>query len=148
VREGRRGEFARFPEFQHPATRDRIPDPTAIETFRSAKLRWEDIEHTRHLIWLDWYRRLLTARHQHIIPRLRDIAGDSGRYQIIGPKAFVVSWTMGDRSQLILTANLNREPVRGFPNNGGDLIWAEGNMSKDEAAPWTVLWHLRNADRQ
>jgi 1,4-alpha-glucan branching enzyme len=29
VREGRRNEFARFPEFQDPASRERIPDPTA-----------------------------------------------------------------------------------------------------------------------
>jgi maltooligosyltrehalose trehalohydrolase len=148
VREGRRGEFARFPEFQHPATRDRIPDPTAIETFRSAKLRWEYLDDPLHVQWLDCYRRLLTVRHKQIIPRLRGIAGNSGRYQLIGPKAFVVSWTMGDRSQLILTANLNREPVRGFPDLGGDVIWTEGRVSNDEAAPWTVLWRLRDADRQ
>src|SRR5277367_5236282 len=42
VRTGRREEFARFPEFQSPATRERIPDPTSDETFLSAKLGWAD----------------------------------------------------------------------------------------------------------
>ena len=41
VRKGRRDEFARFPEFQDPAMRERIPDPMADATFASAKLDWE-----------------------------------------------------------------------------------------------------------
>ena len=44
VRNGRRAEFAKFPEFQDPEQRERIPDPTAAETFLSAKLRWEDAQ--------------------------------------------------------------------------------------------------------
>ena len=40
VRRGRREEFARFPEFQDPEQRDRIPDPLAESTFTSAKLDW------------------------------------------------------------------------------------------------------------
>ena len=42
VRKGRREEFARFPEFQDPAMRERIPDPMAEETFASAKLDWDE----------------------------------------------------------------------------------------------------------
>ena len=53
VRKGRREEFARFPEFQDPATRERIPDPMAEETFASAKLDWDDIERAPHSGWLD-----------------------------------------------------------------------------------------------
>ena len=33
VREGRRSEFAKFPEFSDPAARARIPDPNAPETY-------------------------------------------------------------------------------------------------------------------
>ena len=40
VRNGRSAEFARFPEFQDPGQRERIPDPVARETFMSTKLRW------------------------------------------------------------------------------------------------------------
>src|SRR5262249_48675411 len=37
VRDGRRAEFSKFPEFQDPEQRQRIPDPTARETFMSTK---------------------------------------------------------------------------------------------------------------
>ncbi|MBY0396522.1 MAG: malto-oligosyltrehalose trehalohydrolase, partial [Thermoleophilia bacterium] len=40
VRDGRRAEFAGFPAFQDPASRDRIPDPAAEATVRSATLDW------------------------------------------------------------------------------------------------------------
>jgi 1,4-alpha-glucan branching enzyme len=50
VREGRREEFARFPEFQDPATRERIPDPTVEETFTSAQLDWGAIAREPHLL--------------------------------------------------------------------------------------------------
>ncbi len=36
VREGRRGEFAKFPAFADPASRERIPDPNAPETFAAS----------------------------------------------------------------------------------------------------------------
>ena len=42
VRQGRREEFARFPEFRDPEMRERIPDPMAEKTFASAKLGWGD----------------------------------------------------------------------------------------------------------
>ena len=57
VREGRRAEFARFPEFQDPVSRERIPDPLADATFASAKLGWSDLGQAPHSGWLDWYRR-------------------------------------------------------------------------------------------
>ena len=62
VRQGRREEFARFPEFQDPAMRERIPDPMSEQTFASAKLDWEDLEREPHSGWLGWYRRLLSGR--------------------------------------------------------------------------------------
>src|SRR5690606_18049024 len=40
VREGRRQEFARFPQFRDEAVRARIPDPNAPETFAQAVLDW------------------------------------------------------------------------------------------------------------
>jgi malto-oligosyltrehalose trehalohydrolase len=148
VREGRRGEFARFPEFQDPAIRDRIPDPTATETFCSAKLRWEDTEHPPHAAWLDWYRRVLAVRHQNIVPGLRNMKGNSAHYQIVAPGAFVVNWTMGDQSQLQLAANLTRTPVSGFSAHPGNLLWAEGAITNGIAAPWTAVWRLQTAKPQ
>src|ERR1051325_3951642 len=42
VRQGRREEFARFPEFNDATARARIPDATAEATFASAKLIWQE----------------------------------------------------------------------------------------------------------
>src|ERR1051325_6230533 len=69
VRHGRRKEFARFPEFQDPAVRETIPDPTAEATFLSAKLAWEDRERAPHAELLAWYRRVLAVRSRAIAPR-------------------------------------------------------------------------------
>jgi malto-oligosyltrehalose trehalohydrolase len=62
VRKGRREEFAKFPEFQDPATREKIPDPEADDTFQSAKLDWGEINSESHRDWIAWYRFWLFAR--------------------------------------------------------------------------------------
>ena len=59
VAQGRREEFARFPEFQDPKTRERIPDPMAEQTSASVKLHWDDIKRAPHAGWLEWYRGVL-----------------------------------------------------------------------------------------
>ena len=75
VREGRRSEFARFPEFQDPEQRERIPDPLAEATFASAKLDWSAIDQAH----LAHYTALLAARREHIAPLLEQIThGGSG----------------------------------------------------------------------
>ncbi len=100
VRQGRREEFARFPEFQDPAMRERIPDPMAEETFASAKLDWEDIERAPHSGWLDWYRRVLAIRHAEIVPRLTAIRA-GGRYEVLGDGAVLVRWPLGGGETLV-----------------------------------------------
>ena len=87
VRRGRRAEFAKFPEFQDPEKREKIPDPTAPDTFLSAKLPSEDARHGVHAEWHDFYRRILLVRHAEIIPRLAGARGNSGRYEILGEMA-------------------------------------------------------------
>jgi maltooligosyltrehalose trehalohydrolase len=63
VSEGRRQEFARFPEFARPETRRRIPDPQAPESRERSALDWswagEDRERWRGLSRLDQARRLI-----------------------------------------------------------------------------------------
>jgi maltooligosyltrehalose trehalohydrolase len=87
VREGRRAEFAKFPEFQDPKKREMIPDPTSEETYQSAKLNWAEVTEGSHAEWLTLYRQLLAIRHREIIPRLKNISGNSGSYRILGEGA-------------------------------------------------------------
>jgi malto-oligosyltrehalose trehalohydrolase len=127
VREGRRKEFARFPEFRDPVQRERIPDPQADTTFASAKLDWQEARQPGHREWLDWYRRILVCRRERILPLLDRIA--PGRFEVIAPGAVVVRW--GD---LTLAANLSPNTCAGFPALSGALIWQEGSPW----GPWSV----------
>lgn len=146
VREGRRAEFARFPEFQDPASRGRIPDPMAEATFASAKLDWDDIGREPHAAWLSWYRRMLAVRHARIVPRLADIRA-GGRYRIVGRSAVVVRWPVGDAGEeLVLAANLAAAPQQGFPEARGHILWREGETGDAGAfGPWAVRWSLEGA---
>ncbi len=144
VREGRRREFARFPGFSDPAARERIPDPTAEETFAAAKLAWDDVLREPHVSALDWYCRVLAARHAAIIPILRDIR-TGGRYEVIADGAVVVRWAVGEGGrELMLAANLSAVPVHGFPAAVGRVLWREGDPD-DTFGPWAVRWSLTEA---
>jgi len=140
VRNGRRAEFAKFPEFQDPEQRERIPDPTAAETYLSAKLRWEEAGQGIHAQWRDWYRRLLAVRHAEIIPRLSGIGGHSGRYEILGDLAVRVHWSLVDGVELVLTANLKAAPLTGIDPPQGRVLWSEGSAENGAPAPWSVVW--------
>ena len=129
VRQGRREEFARFPEFQDPAMRERIPDPTAEETFAAAKLDWEDIERAPHAGWLDWYRRVLAIRAR------RDRAaspGDPGRRPVRGARRRRGRRALADRRRR--DAGIGREPGShadpGFPAEPGRVLWQEGEAGR------------------
>jgi malto-oligosyltrehalose trehalohydrolase len=142
VREGRRAEFARFPEFQDPAARARIPDPLAAATFESAKLRWEDLARPSHAAWLDWHRRILAVRRAEIVPRLPSIQ-QGGEWRIIGEGAVALRW-----GALRLDANLSAVHVDGFPAGAGRVIWEEGKAGTGSGfAPWTVRWSIEEDGR-
>src|SRR5271166_311233 len=127
VRNGRREEFARFPEFQNPAMRERIPDPLSDDTFAAAKLAWEDLYRNPHAGWLDWYRRILVVRHQELMPRLSRIRC-GGRYEVVGDGAVVIRWAVADSNeQLLLAANLHPAPHAGFPASPQFVLWREGD---------------------
>jgi maltooligosyltrehalose trehalohydrolase len=136
VTEGRRQEFARFPEFSDPETRERIPDPNDPETFRSAVLhRPEENE------WLEHYRTLLRLRHEEVVPRLKGVSGGQAEYRTAGERGLRVRWTLGDGSALALAANLGPEPGSGFEASGRTL-YALG----EPGGPWSVAWYLEERE--
>jgi maltooligosyltrehalose trehalohydrolase len=144
VREGRRAEFAKFPEFQHPEQRELIPDPTAKETFDSAKLDWNEIGQAEHAQWHAFYKQLLDLRHREIIPRLK--GSKSICYEILGDAALLVAWTLGDGATLTLCANLKSHPLHNFEIPAGRRIWTEGALSPNGLGPWNVIWLIRGEE--
>ena len=65
VTEGRRKEFADFPEFSGPGATERIPDPQAETTFVRSKVRWNEQQEPEHARVLALYRQLLALRKEH-----------------------------------------------------------------------------------
>jgi maltooligosyltrehalose trehalohydrolase len=62
VTQGRRKEFAEFPEFSDPGGTERIPDPQAESTFTNSRLRWDEHSAGEHQRCLALYRALLALR--------------------------------------------------------------------------------------
>lgn len=136
VTEGRREEFARFPEFSDPEMREKIPDPNDPETFRSAVLEPERNGRP------ELYRELLRLRREEIAPRLRGISGGAAEYRRIGERGLRIRWTLGDGSALTLLANLGPEPARGFGRPEGEPLYSTVRGMEDAMPPWSVAWYL------
>ena len=71
VTEGRRKEFQNFPAFADPKQRERIPDPQAVSTFQSSKLRWDELREEKHAQMLLLYQEFLGLRTTHASLRNR-----------------------------------------------------------------------------
>ena len=106
VREGRRNEFAKFPAFADPASRERIPDPNAPETFAASVPHADPVlGPAREAL----YRRLIELRATAIVPRLDGARALTA--EVIGPKAVVARWRLGDGAILTLASNLDADAV-------------------------------------
>jgi maltooligosyltrehalose trehalohydrolase len=106
VREGRKREFAAFPEFNNPEILKKIPDATAYRTFEASTLDWAEAQHPPHNAWRALYKELLEIRHEEIMPRLKNLPPQpEERYRIIDDRSLVAWWQLADQTQLILLAN-------------------------------------------
>jgi maltooligosyltrehalose trehalohydrolase len=151
VREGRRREFRKFPQFADEAARAHIPDPNAPSTFAASRLDWSVLAQPEHAAWLDLVRRLLRIRNEAIMPRLAGIGGHAGDAATIGETALRATWTLGDASRLELIANLGDPVVEvGSMAVAGETLYASHPDLPDELRrgrlpPWSVLWRLTPA---
>jgi maltooligosyltrehalose trehalohydrolase len=124
VREGRRREFASFPQFSDPALLKQILDPNDEKTFqRSHPFKDQASDHGRK----DFYKRLLGLRRAYIIPRL--IGARATGANAIGEAAAVARWRMGDGATLTLACNLAGEAVEIEPLAGEILFASSGEAS-------------------
>ncbi|HZY65098.1 MAG TPA: malto-oligosyltrehalose trehalohydrolase [Rubrobacteraceae bacterium] len=146
VTEGRREEFAKFPEFSDPETRERIPDPSERETFEMSVLDWDDAK--EHRSWLELYKELLRLRREEIVPRLEGISGGRAECHLVGDRGLRARWTLGDGSVLTLLANLGDEPLDGFDDAPGRLLYATREVKREgrELPAWSVAWYLEEND--
>jgi malto-oligosyltrehalose trehalohydrolase len=142
VRNGRRQEFSAFPKFQDPANWEKIPDPTDRSTFLSAKLHWEDVDSGAHAEQLEWYHRVIAVRRTEIVPRLKGIGERSASFEMIGDMIVTIRWSLADRSELNLVANLKGTAAPVSKIQSGRILWSEGTLANECLAPWSAIWSL------
>jgi malto-oligosyltrehalose trehalohydrolase len=143
VRDGRRQEFSRFPQFSSAAMRDRIPDPQAASTFASSKIDWTRLDQPASREVLEWYRRILAARRQYIVPLVELLHGEQAQFQVQGDGAVSVHWSIATAT-VTLSANLNDTPMHTAAALAGQVIWQEGDMDEhSRGGPWSVVWTLQ-----
>jgi maltooligosyltrehalose trehalohydrolase len=146
VREGRKREFSRFEKFSDKGGLASLPDPTDIETFRSAHLDWSTLQQREHADTLDKFQRLLAIRQRDIVPLIPKIhSGTCTKLEANG--AFAVDWGLDDGSILHLLANLTEHAVPVIGRVAGRMIFAthpniRAAMTRNELAPWSVTWLL------
>ncbi len=146
VAEGRRREFARFPEFADPRVRERIPDPVETATFKASVLEWDALNREPHLSWFRFHQHLLALRRQEIIPRLTGMRAGLAKRRLYRHRLLCVQWTLGDGAVLHLMANLGPAPGEPVKRPAGRLIFGpEASADTLSPAPWTVQVFVEEA---
>jgi maltooligosyltrehalose trehalohydrolase len=150
VAEGRRREFARFPEFASPAMQERIPDPQAATTRARSVLDWGRLAGPEHQAWLALHRTLLRVRAEAIVPLLAAEPTPAASWKALGETAIEIAWKF-PAGTLRLVANLGAAPVA-HPGPGPDwgrrlhaLLLPEGGWL--ELPPWSAAFYLAEPAR-
>jgi malto-oligosyltrehalose trehalohydrolase len=142
VTAGRRREFAAFPAFADPATRDMIPDPAARETFEASVLRWEERDEPEHAAFLAWYARLLGTRAREVVPIIAGARGTGAAFERCGERGLGLRWTCAG-STLHADAQLGDAGGTAFAEQlPGTTFFAthDPRYRGGEAPPWSVRW--------
>jgi malto-oligosyltrehalose trehalohydrolase len=127
VREGRRKEFAAFPQFSDPNVLSQLPDPNAFETFARSK---PDAASPSSTGREQLYRRLLALRRQEIVPRLPGAQAVTAR--AVGSAAVVAHWRMGDGALLTIAVNLGQDAAE-MPIHQGRVLFSSSEAAAKAA---------------
>ena len=128
VRNGRKKEFAEI----YAASGDRIPDPLAEDTFRHAKLDWDETSNAG-APRLTFVSRLLAARRDHIVPILASLIGARANASFTGG-LLNARWE-SDTQAYTLIANFSDQPLQSKWPRWETRVW--GTPEKDLPA-WSI----------
>ena len=142
VTEGRRREFAGFPEFADPSARASIPDPSAAATFSRCILNWDERTAEPHRTMLAHYRELLALRAAEIVPRIANVNPRAATAIERGRGALEATWSV-DGGTLRLEANLAAAACAGFaPAAPGRRLFGPAKFAQGVAPAWAVRWSI------
>lgn len=134
VREGRRREFAAFPEFSDPQRREMIPDPNALSTFQASALDWN----AQDADWFAIIRNLLELRHRYVVPLLTsDWRENTQEWLAEGVLQTIWRFEAGDL-QLLANFSARSQPC---PSVSGMAIYGKPG---DVLPPQSTLWLVEN----
>ncbi len=139
VRNGRRQEFQRFKAFADPEAAARIPDPTAVDTYMTSVLTWDERNRPLGHAAREAVARLLRLRMAEVVPltRSRFIGADhaAGRDDLVR-----VTWRYAAGS-LSLVANLAEAATALEARPTGRPIWISDGVdtSATRLPPWSAV---------
>ncbi len=149
VREGRRREFKKWPQFQDPANREKIPDPNLPSTMTASLLDWGQMDSEDAKRRLAHVRHLLSLRANEIAPRLRGLRSASPETEIASHRAFSVTWTLSDGAKLRCMASFDDDRVslqRIGGHQGRAIFESEPGLraaiAAGEVPPCSVLFEI------
>ena len=134
VREGRRREFAVWPQFADEELRATIPDPNAVETFEASRIDWDACDTEEGRARLDLFRRLASIRAERIAPLLAKVGAIRAETtEPHGERGLEVTWRLDDGARLTQVANLGG-PAFHLPRHEGEELFVLGEP-EDE---WSI----------
>ncbi|RYZ07516.1 MAG: malto-oligosyltrehalose trehalohydrolase [Myxococcales bacterium] len=141
VSEGRRREFAAFPDFSDPERQLKIPDPQDVATFRRSKLQWAERELPEQARTLELYRSALRLRAAD--PVLTQSSRRELRANELDGALVVRRWVGSAQRVLIMNLSAEALTISGLAERLG-LESARALLRSDGAAgdalpPWTTV---------
>jgi maltooligosyltrehalose trehalohydrolase len=124
VREGRNKEFAQDPVVASGVTLEEVPNPNAPETFEASSPKLG----AQADGWLAFIGNMLIIRRKEIIPRLEGSRGRAAT--VLGSKALLGRWQLGDGSELVIAVNLGADPVAISAVHGRSLYQSDPEVQK------------------
>ena len=135
VTEGRRNEFKAFAAFANPASRERIPDPQAKDTFVRSKLRWEERSEPPHRGMLALYSELLAMRRSHPALRSQD-------------RMHFTATALGDQALALRRSSPDGEAILVVVNFGGELALPSRGPFRYESTVRASLEHYLTTEAE
>jgi len=117
VREGRAKEFT-----GHAGHDETVPDPNDLNTFVRSMLDWDKLSQEEGKSWLRFTRSLLTLRHRHIVPLLRQGGTVKGKILHTAHGRVAVSWQF-PQGTLSLALNIGKKPAP-MPELAGETLFS------------------------
>jgi hypothetical protein len=126
--------------------RHRHPMPFGAEVLGNGEARFSLLAPASETVKLILEGEILPMRHEEIVPRIFGFPGEAA-FRPVGERGVRAEWTLGDGYLLTLLANLGPEPLGGFEQATGELLYATGGVTGDgpKLPGWSVGWYLREA---